>query len=39
MTRTRVIALGGINKRNIKKIKMLNCFGFAGISYFNDMIK
>ena len=34
-----VIALGGINKQNIKKIKMVNCSGFAGISYFNEKIK
>ena len=38
-TRKRVIALGGINKQNIKKIKIVNCSGFAGISYFNDRIK
>ncbi len=30
----KVIALGGINKKNIKKIKIINCHGFAGISYF-----
>ena len=30
----KVIALGGINKKNIKKIKIVNCHGFAGISYF-----
>ena len=35
----KVIALGGINNQNIKKIKMVNCSGFAGISYFNDKIK
>ncbi len=34
----KVIALGGINKKNIKKIKMVNCSGYAGISYFNDKI-
>ena len=34
-----VIALGGINKQNIKKIKMVNCSGFAGNSYFNEKIK
>ena len=28
------IALGGISNKNVKKLKMLNCFGFAGISYF-----
>jgi len=29
-----VIALGGINSLNIKKLKMINIKGFAGISYF-----
>ena len=29
-----IIALGGINKLNIKKLKMINIMGFAGISYF-----
>ena len=28
------IALGGINEENIKKLKLINSFGFAGISYF-----
>ena len=27
------IALGGINNLNIKKINLLNCYGFAGISW------
>ena len=27
------IALGGINQKNIKKLKLLNCEGFAGISW------
>jgi len=27
------IALGGINNSNIKKINLLNCYGFAGISW------
>ncbi|MDC1154896.1 thiamine phosphate synthase [Candidatus Pelagibacter sp.] len=30
----KIIALGGINKKNIKKLKMTNAFGFSGISYF-----
>ena len=30
------IALGGINHFNIKKLKMLNCIGFASISYIRD---
>ena len=27
------IALGGIRKENLKKINMINCYGFASISY------
>jgi len=34
ITKAKVIALGGVSKKNVKKLKMLNCFGFAGISYF-----
>ena len=30
------IALGGINKNNLKKIKLVNCSGFAGIKYFRN---
>jgi thiamine-phosphate pyrophosphorylase len=30
----KIIALGGISSVNLKKLKLLNCFGFAGISYF-----
>ena len=30
----KVVALGGISNKNTKKLKLLNCFGFAGISYF-----
>ena len=33
-TKKRIVALGGINKVNKKKLNLLNCFGFAGISYF-----
>ena len=29
----RFIALGGINNLNIKKINLLNCYGFAGIRW------
>lgn len=29
-----IIALGGINNNNIKKLQMTNITGFAGISYF-----
>ncbi len=27
------IALGGINNKNIKELKLLNCVGFSGISW------
>ena len=33
-TKKQIVALGGINKNNEKKLKLLNCLGFAGISYF-----
>ena len=33
-TTKKIIALGGISKGNFKKLKIVNCFGFAGISYF-----
>ncbi len=29
----KTIALGGINKRNLKMISKINCYGFASISY------
>ena len=34
LTKKKVIALGGISKENKKQIKLLNCYGFSGISYF-----
>ena len=34
LTKKRIIALGGINKENIKLLNLLNKSGFAGISYF-----
>ena len=33
-TKNKVVALGGISKKNIKKIKLLKIAGIAGISYF-----
>ncbi len=35
LTKNKIIALGGISKRNIKKVSLTNCVGFAGISYFS----
>ena len=34
LTRKKVVALGGISKKNVKKLKLLNQSSFAGISYF-----
>jgi len=34
LTKKKVVALGGISKKNQKKLKLTNTFGFAGISYF-----
>jgi thiamine-phosphate pyrophosphorylase len=33
-TSKKIIALGGINRSNIKKLGLLKIEGFAGISYF-----
>ena len=34
LTYLKVIALGGVSNINLKKLKLLGCDGFAGISYF-----
>ncbi|MDC3162869.1 thiamine phosphate synthase [Candidatus Pelagibacter sp.] len=34
LTEKRIVALGGISKNNLKKLKLLNNPDFAGISYF-----
>ena len=34
LARKRVVALGGISKENLNKLRLLNNFEFAGISYF-----
>jgi thiamine-phosphate pyrophosphorylase len=36
LTNNKVIALGGISNKYLKKMKLLNCFGFAGISFFEQ---
>ena len=33
-TKQKVIALGGISKFNLKRLNILSCYGFCGISYF-----
>jgi len=30
----KIIALGGVSKKNLKLLNLTNCYGFAGISYF-----
>ena len=35
-TNRKIIALGGISNSNLKKLKLINLFGFAGISYFEE---
>ena len=30
------IALGGISNNNLKKLNLINCSGFAGISFFEQ---
>jgi thiamine-phosphate pyrophosphorylase len=34
LTTKKIVALGGISKKNIKILKILNCREFAGISFF-----
>ena len=36
LTKIKVVALGGISIKNLKKLKLINCFGFAGISFFKE---
>ena len=33
-SKKKIVALGGISKKNIKKLRLLNISGFAGISFF-----
>ena len=34
LTNRKVVALGGISDKNLKKLKLINCIGFAGITFF-----
>tara|TARA_Y100000591_G_scaffold205014_1_gene177520 strand:+ start:195 stop:758 length:564 start_codon:yes stop_codon:yes gene_type:complete len=34
LTQKKIIALGGISNKNLKLLNLTNCFGFAGISFF-----
>ena len=33
-SKKKIVALGGISKENLKKLRLLNISGFAGISFF-----
>jgi len=35
LTKKKIIALGGINKKNLKILNLLNVYGYSGISLFN----
>ena len=34
LTKKTVVALGGISKKNLNQLKLVNCLSFSGISYF-----
>ena len=36
LTKKKIIALGGINKRNLKKLNLLNIYGYSGINLFSS---
>jgi len=38
-TKKKIIALGGINQKNIKKLKLLNIYGYAAINLFDNAKK
>tara|TARA_B100000035_G_C20811575_1_gene470153 strand:+ start:23 stop:592 length:570 start_codon:yes stop_codon:yes gene_type:complete len=38
LTKKKLIALGGINEKNIKMIKITNAYGYSGISYFKKPV-
>ena len=34
LTKKKVVALGGLTNKNLKKLNLINYFGFAGITFF-----
>ena len=36
LTKKPVVSLGGVSKTNLKKLSLINCLGFAGISFFEQ---
>ena len=39
LTNKKIVALGGINENNIRNLKLLNCDGYAGITFFKNKKK
>ena len=39
LSKCKVVALGGVSDQNLRKLKLLKCFGFAGISFFQKVKK
>ena len=35
LTKKKIIALGGINNGNLKKLNLLNIYGYSGINLFS----
>ena len=35
LTRKKIIALGGVNIKNLKQLKLLNIYGYSGITFFS----
>jgi len=35
LTKKKIIALGGINKKNLNKLNLLNIYGYSGINLFS----
>tara|TARA_B100000787_G_C16142117_1_gene272485 strand:+ start:55 stop:597 length:543 start_codon:yes stop_codon:yes gene_type:complete len=33
-SKNKIVALGGVSKKNLRQLNLINCFGFAGISFF-----
>ena len=36
LSKKKIIALGGVSAANVKKLNLINCSGFAGISFFEQ---
>ena len=39
LSKCKVVALGGVSDQNLRKLQLLKCFGFAGISFFQKVKK